>query len=228
MAYILSRTISAAVDKKIVLENDTLTRALNIGTTWNAVRIGMRFAVDSSLAASTMNGKLFYFGMCAGTVNTVGAATTDNFIGVRSIDSNAYNAGPPPYFGAMTLFNTTRSGTTDVPSTLMLASLFPATGTVRNAIITEITRGSPNYSVALVASNSAQQTDLGLPALLAAMEASTMANAAIALGGGAAYTSAIQATPFTIAAGNPNAVTVGWNLHSKPLEISEIVYARIS
>src|SRR5437867_3420891 len=75
--------LSRGSDNRVVMSNGRFARTLAIGTLWTKLRIGIRFAINDG-AANIGGGPIFAFGLCHGTTNIYGDATTDHFLGYRS------------------------------------------------------------------------------------------------------------------------------------------------
>lgn len=232
---ILSRTISAIVDQRLVLTNDQCGRPLSIGTTWNQIRIGMRCAINPQGSTASPPDPGFFFGLCSGTTNMFGSATTTNALGVITGSTLNYNAGPPPYYHITTsgLLRAKRVGSTLTSgSTMIAATRLPFTAdptTIRAAMVLEITRGSPNYTTQLIVSIGLG-VDLPLSIFLAALEAATMADVTTVLNtSGASYNTGSASTiAFDIVAGDLNTINVSWASAVRTFEISDIAYALIA
>jgi len=238
-ASIISRTISAIVDKKLVLQNDQAARLISIGSDWSTIRFGMRLAVDAAGLTNNLTGAIHYLGMCSGTANKVGDSTTTNFFGYVMDTSSLAYGGSPPYFNvsgsgifkvAKKVGSTVTKGSAIVGG---VATGYSADATVRDAWIFEIVRGSPNYTINFTYPNStgAMQTDISYGALVQALEAATITDVVTVLNsyaGGGSYNHTTDNAAFDEGAGVLNAFNIYWILSSRPLEISEVLYVRIA
>lgn len=96
---ILSRTISAVEDKRVVLSAGEILRPLPWGTNWSAIRIGV--VVTMTDPGATLGvGKIWAVGLCAGTVNPYSSGST-HFIGVDTDPVNCNltrQAGAPTFY----------------------------------------------------------------------------------------------------------------------------------
>ncbi len=231
-ATIISRTISSLVDKKLVLANDHASRTVGISTTWNTIRFAMRLRIDTGGLTTDISGGKLLVGVSSGTANVPGTPSTDNFIGVGNGDAGqdyTYNAGAPAYFSTGMNFAKRRGSTTTTGSSV--SPYFAGDANVRGGFLVEITKGSPNYTVGFVFPGGATgaQTDLPYSALVSALEAATLTAAATALNAvvsGYSNFSATLATDETTGAFDSFAIM--WSIASRPLEISEVLYARIA
>jgi hypothetical protein len=114
-----------------------------------------------------------------------------------------------------------------------VATGYSADPTIRNAWVIEIVRGSPNYTLNFVYTNStaSMQTDISYGALVQALEAAAITDVVSVLNsyaGGGAYGNQTDSIAFTEGAGALNAFNIYWNLSSRPLEISEVLYVRVA
>lgn len=239
-ASIISRTISAIVDKKLVLQNDQAARLISIGSDWTTIRFGMRLAVDAAGLTNNLVGAVNYIGMCSGTANKVGDLTTTNFFGL-AMDSSSltYASGPPPYFnveGSAIYKLVKKVGTTVTKGSAIVggaATGYSASGDVRNAWVIEIVRGSPNYTLNFLYTTqvAAMQADVPYGALVQALEGATITDVKNVLNsyvGGGYYQNQTDSLAFDEVAGPLNAFNIYWNLSSRPLEISEVLYVRVA
>lgn len=227
---IISRTISSATDKRLALANGQIMRKFNFLNTWNVLRIGIQFGFNG--AASIAGTPQLVFGLNSGTVNGYADVTTQHFLGIRTLAASmTYNAGPPAYYSTSTAFKLTkRIGTTTTDGGAFGSPYFSAAmTTARSALVLQITRGSPNFTVEPVFPNNAPgaQADINDSAFLNMMEALTMTDAAAIQSGYAV------STPQTIAIdtgtnGDFDSILVYWDRSAAPLEISSIRHRKIS
>ena len=79
-------------DKRLKLGNEQFVRKLAAGRNWHHLRIGVRLAFDGP-QASAVASPLLAIGLCSGTSNCVGDASTTNFYGIttRSVASATLN-----------------------------------------------------------------------------------------------------------------------------------------
>lgn len=232
---ITSRTISAVVDKRLVLTNGQGKRLFSYLTTWNVIRIGLHFSMDGSGAANITGTPLFALGIMSGTTNGVGNTTTSHFLGIRSVSATwTYNAGAGnPYFSeasSMQQYKRVNTTNTDSAGSSALTPFWTANpGSKRNVIILEITKGSPNFTVAVIgpASAAAAQADITLATFEDMMNAVTMAAAAaipsVAYTAGTSRTVAIDEAT----SGFFNAINFYWN-KSVGMEVCAVAHRKIS
>jgi hypothetical protein len=236
-ATIVSRTISSILDKKVALSNGFIAREMSIGSDWTKLRIGMRLSVDLLGGSSNLVGVKLYAGLCSGTANTVGQATTTNFIGVRAGGATGegytYAAGPPKKItrngggGGMMkkVGSTITAGSADGN---LFYNFADVSANVRLAWLLEITKGSPNYTAQVINNNNGTLgADISYTSLASAMDAGTMAGAQTALGGVYGLSGSLSLA-FDEVAGALNAVNISWSHTSAKLEVSEVLYARIA
>ncbi len=219
-------------DRGPELSNASGARTLSIGTNWNVIRLGILVSF-SDLGSNPSGTPRFYCGALNGTTaaNHVLKSTTTNFIGcVTDVASWTRNAGPPVYYSTSSSLFGAKKITTTLTKTAAIGSwTVSADGTVRNVLLVELTKGSPNWTIQLGFTNSATgaQTDKTLAILKQALEAATMANAITLLSTG--YTGpAGVALAFDETAGSINAAHFAWDKTSFTARLYAIGYAKIS
>lgn len=234
-ATVTTRTISAVNDNTVVMLNSVWGRAINLPGGWNSMRIGMR-AQFTNVSGSIGSTPRFAIGLCHNTVNMVGDATTDNFVG--AITNGATWSWNGPGAGSV-LFSDPLVPATRVGSTLTTGTQFTgdfrygantAAGAFRMGFYLDITRGSPNFTL------QAHGT-LGFPGTAGDLSSNDFYNSMTAASG-----SLIVTTPGGIASDSPtetiavneglngtlNTLSVWWNNAVSPLEISDITFAVLS
>jgi hypothetical protein len=235
---ILSRTISALADKRIVLANDQIGRIMGIGSTWSQLNIGIRWAINPNGFTSTTSQFAFRFGVCSGTAAMIGNATTTNFVGISpgtNTPTGALTWGASPASFSITNWASPirRVGTTWNYGSLdgFVGYITADPANKRSAVVLQITKGSPNYNLDLIfpSSAAAASVDISQAGLIAAVEAATGAGSqSVFTSLGASYSDRTQASSAcSEVAGAFNAINIQWGLSSRPLEISDIIYARI-
>lgn len=160
-ATIILQSPSGVDDKRIRLANAQFARPFDFGS-WTKIRIFMRWACADS--ATMMSGSTTWmFGLCSGTTNLPGDATTTHAIGVGS--NSTWNGGSnASYYGFGTRFNfLSRIGSTvallnvDVAATN--AAIGHPTPAQRSLLFVDFTKGSPNWTGQVqVARNSSTLT----------------------------------------------------------------------
>lgn len=236
---IVNRTISAQSDNRLSLTNGQAMRNLSFLTTWNVVRLGIQFGWNG--AASLSGTPQLVMGLNAGILdgsgNPVGYAdpATSNFFGMRTlVPTMTYNAGPPAYYSNATV---APKPCTRVGSTLTDGTAFGSTGpwgsaaltTARSALIIQVTKGSPNFTIEAVFATNATgaQADINDTKFLDMMESLTMADAASIQSGYNAMAGVSMAVNEA-ANGYLNTMLIYWNRTSVPLEVSAVRHRRIS
>lgn len=152
----LLRTISGVDDIRAGINSASLRRLLSIGSTWNQIRIGLRWCMEPG--GTNIQYKRIFIGLCSGTANpwNNGSALTTHAVGWLCPIASSYplHTGTAPEFS----YNTggqakaaKRVGTTENLSSGVISqpSWWPAT-TDHRAIMhfVTITKGSPNFTVA--------------------------------------------------------------------------------
>ena len=80
MAIIIDRISASIADKVLSISNEQCARTITIGSTWNRIRIGVRFKISSSFANITSAN--FAWGLISGTSSLYADASTNHFLGV--------------------------------------------------------------------------------------------------------------------------------------------------
>lgn len=91
MASIVERTVDGEISKRIAIAGEQILRTMEIEDDWNHLRVGIRLAIDTTLA-TVPNPPPIYFGLTSGTTNNVGDVQTDHFIGVKTNSNNWVDA----------------------------------------------------------------------------------------------------------------------------------------
>lgn len=233
---ILKRTVGGVDDKRLVLANGEALRNLTYLNNWNVVRLGMQVSIEA--AALIPGTPQFVFGLSSGQTNGFGAPVSQHFLGMRSQGATAaYTAGPPAYWSFSTLKACKKIGGTITDAAAFTGTtvmIMPRASTtlVRAAVLLEITKGAPNFSIQMVSSINATAvgTDVTDTQFLNAMQSATMAGAAGALDVGGFY---LQSNTVTLAIdeatnGFFDSFNVFWDRTAFPLEISAIRHRKLS
>lgn len=228
MASILLRTISSVDDKRIVLGNEQIARLLEIADNWTKLRIGLLWSINAS--ATVSSSPRFAIGVCNGTANLYGSASTNHFVGVfPNISSFSYTSGPPAYLLTSVVKPRKRVGTTNTDSGSGIISPYmsAAPASIRSAFYLDIEKGSPNYTFQVGAPDTtgAAQTDITWAKFLEGMEIgmADMGSWTTGYADGNAQTVAVDED----ADGVLNALNIYWNRDSPTIEVSGLAYARL-
>jgi hypothetical protein len=222
-ATIISRTVSAVVDKRIVLSNGQFARKLSIGSNWTRLRLGIRFGMTDLGVAPTGTPR-FAAGFCSGLSNLFGDATTDNWVGIISNTATWAYAAADHYgsvvFGAAKRVGSTLTVGSNAAGSVSIGAVSASTGVQRALFFVDITKGSPNYTVQAFTAGGTPP-DSTIAQFLAQLESSTPS-----LSG---YT---WNTSTTIAAdestGGFDSINVSWDRSSFNAEISDVGVCRFS
>jgi hypothetical protein len=226
MSVILQRTISAVVDKRIVLSNSQFARPLPMGSTWTQIRIGFRFHMRDSGANLTSTPK-FTIGVSSGSTNLFGDATTDNFVGIQTNNATWTRTSTTHYIlSANGIFPVKRVGSTltlggvafNVQSQITLGAA--AATADRQVYFVDITKGSPNYTLRPFYCNNTL-VDQSLNTFLTQME---IASPSLT---GYSFPTA-QTIAASEAAGVFNHVNIAWDRTTPEIEICDLAIARFS
>lgn len=232
---IISRTISSVVDQRLVLSNGQAKRTFSYLTSWNVIRIGMLISFDGTSAANLTGTPLMLLAIMKDTANGFGNPSADHVVGARTIATQfTYNAGSGnPYFSSANPLQLVKKiGSTVTAGTgFGSGAFFTANQTAkRNALILEITKGSPNFTISAIYPTSATiaQFDVTPSVFEDMMNASSMANAAAvpstAYSAQGGVTIAIDETTN----GFFNGINLFWDKTANPLEISVVRHRKIS
>lgn len=235
-------TITGIEDRRLVLSNAEAARYINIGTSWTRLRLGIRLSLDdigidlagnprlnlgviSSPSASLSNGYLTnstsHF---VGFGNTL--VTVQRFVGGGN---NCYLLAS----GAASNSIKKKIGTTSTSSSIspaLAVSLLPAT--VRNVVIVEITKGSPNFTVAYLGPDLNPLGDITALELSQAMSISLLTDARTYLSslGKGTYLAPVSGTIAVDEGtdGSLNAIDINWNRIDSLLHISDFYWAKMA
>jgi len=238
---IKARTFSSVVDNRAQLSNSNFARlwSSDIGTTWNKIRIGFRISMTDSGGSMSSTPK-FAFGISSGTSNIFMDATTTHWLGALSNMSIwTRTAGPPVQYtmngaaGASIFAAKKINTTTTIGSALaglsgsgtFIVTLRDATTANRGVIFLDITKGSPNFTLAVTIypwANSS--TDVSVAAYL-----TQLSIAVPSLPDHVNY----EGTTATVAVdeatnGYFNAINIAWDRSDALIEISDIAVVRFS
>lgn len=214
------------------MSNSTFARPINLPTGWNKVRVGLRLTVGD-LGVNPGSTPRFAFGLCHGTTNIIGDATCDNAIGAIT-NSASWARGGVGYAGmAVTAFTKvgstlTTGGTLIGGSGIALAWTRTVAPFYRNCYLLDITKGSPNYTVALYywspgTTADVQDYDFYQAMLISGTMPSTLGAGASAYLQGPNASMAFDESTF-----NLNALGVWFNRSDFLLEIQDIAVSILS
>lgn len=143
-------------DKNCVFGNEQYARLLDIGSTWNDIKIAALVAIDPD-GVSNITSASLVLGVCSGKTAPFGAASTTNFIGLRigAPSTLTYQAGSGnPYWNnsGSGQVHTVRKVATTLTSAAhanISRGLPTSTGAVKRRwpVMVRIVKGSPNYTV---------------------------------------------------------------------------------
>lgn len=141
---ITTRTANSITDNRVVVVNTVpLARTLEIGTTWNSILLGVRFAFDR--VGSLSAGPMVYFGMLNGTTNIpTGSGTVSHFVGIRSDPSTPFTEQTGGFGFHKTAPTKIENGTATAGTSQYTDVKAASSG--RGIWFLKITKGSPNYT----------------------------------------------------------------------------------
>jgi len=223
---ILDRTISAVVDKRIVVSNGTFVRPIPFGTSWTQLRFGIRVAMRDSGGNLTGTPR-FVMGVCSGSTNIYGDATTDNFAGVRTVQGT-WTRAATNYEAATNFWAATKKvGSTITDGTTLNTSQRWANGAAsavadRQVLFVDVNKGSPNYTFDIFRLPSGGTlNDISRTTFLEQMEV-----AAPAITGYATVTPTALAVDET--GGSFDHISFFWDRTTPEFEISDIAISRLA
>lgn len=148
---IVTRVINAANDNVISMNNSSWARPISLPANWSKVRLGFRAHFGPNVAITNQT---WAMGLCSGTTALVGDYNTTNFVGVISYQGMNNSGGQVR--GACKA--ATKVGTTLTLGTALLTDMFGPAGAVTDnnleMFFVDITKGSPNYTVAQFGPNN--------------------------------------------------------------------------
>ena len=221
-SFIRNRTIASILDGRIVLSNSDPARLFSIGTTWQTIRVALRMAMTDS-GASLVSLPRFAVGVCSGTANRFGAASTTNWVGsITNVASWTRSTSPIRYaIGAFSVAK--KVGATLTAGGTIGTANFQAEAPTGGRFLwfTDITKGSPNYSIRCFIRTSSLDLDVTKDELL------TQAPLATPSLTGHAYSSAVTIAASE-AAGSFDAVNIAWDRSVPEIEICDLVIVRLA
>lgn len=224
-SVIIARTISAATEQAIAMENSAFARTLSIGTSWTKLRIGIRFHFRD-LGVAPSGTPRFAMGFCSGTTNIMGDASVTHWVGLIT-DTATWGYAPGSHYGSITLSPAKKVGSTlTVGSSLTTTMGIPgrAADNVpdRMMLFADIEKGSPNFAFSSFWPGPTSAVDASRANFLSRMEESTpsaFSTHTFTTGGSLAVSEAD---------GTLNAINIAWDRASFAAEICDIAVARFS
>ncbi len=234
-AIVVNRLISGLEsDNKLVLKSSRVARKMSIGTGWNVLRVGFRIAISGSGDLNFT--PTFAFGLCSGTANVIGDATTDAFVGAFYTGATwtyTHQAYIPYYTPASSFTAMTKTGTVYQIITATSAAKMSANHTgVRQVLAFEINKTSntaATISATVVGGGNPTKDTLSgifLQAIASNPGIDTFHTTLAALGGDTLS----QFSPTTFTTFPPNVldtICFSWNSSQAAIEITDVAYARL-
>lgn len=231
------RTISSIDDKRARLSNSNFARlwSNDLGTNWTKIRVGGRISIDDTGTTITST-PVLAIGICSGTSNIFMDATTTHWAGVVSNGANWPNAsanantgfyeigGNWPFSVTSGFYVAKRIGSTTTVGSQMTGDFqFIMANTVKaTAFMLDITKGSPNFTYALLWADQTGTAHVTSDTLLAQLP---LASPSISSHG---YTGNFTQAIDEATNGYFNAVNISWDRTSPAIEISDIAVVRLS
>lgn len=180
-------TIGGLADKNVVLDAASFFAPLDrLPADWNSIRIIARLSCED--VGATLTGPNFGCGIANSLTNSDPVWTHANVhrTGYATFNNWTRNAGPPAWYSAISRnFNVIRKNGTGGNSTQTTnQTLSAAPATIRNAVMMEITKGSPNYSylLSMPTTQAIAQTHVTVLQVESAHQTPSFSDAATALG----------------------------------------------
>lgn len=222
-AIIYQRTISGSPDNAIQLSSGQFGRLVTLPTGWSKVRVGLHcHCTDPGVAVSSVS---FFVGLGAGTTNMIGDRTTDHFVGTLITAADLWSRGATLMTGISVAAGKKVGTTTTVGGAISAGAALPnqaaGAGTDRDVWLVDITKGSPNYTVALfgIAVGPADYTSTYFLSQMPLLAPVFGADGVIG-SGTVAVNEAVD--------GTLNAVQVSWNRSDFMLEIVDLAVALLA
>lgn len=211
-------------DKRFDLNASSIARPIALGS-WNTLRIGM--LIQTTSTASISSGFQFGVGLCSGTTNVLGDATTTHFVGINS--GTAAWPFASSWLRTGTFFGYKRVGTT--PTTTANLSITTvcrgeaSISSIMTFFAVEMIFGSPNFTIRMFARNALTAATVTEVQFLNAMETS-LNNISLA---NHIYQGAAQLLAVNEGAdGTLDAVNVFWSPSTSNMQIASLAVSILS
>lgn len=230
MASVINqRTISSETDNRIVLQNSNFARLVPIGTSWNSVRVAIRYAGNNT-GANIAGTPRLAVGLCAGTSNIFLDASTTHWVGaltnLATWTWHAASGGNMAYYGANWAAAKKIGSTITIGGTMSTCSITAdATTTTRRFMFVDIIKGSPNYTI-----NGFYPAGVNVAAAPDVLYTDWLSQFDVA---SPSFTNHTYNSGTTLAVdeatdGTLNAVNVAWNQLTPTIEICDVAVLRLS
>jgi len=227
MAIIIQRVFATDTKKGISLGNEEWVRGLTIGTNWSRLRIGILCAANPD-GTNNINGCSYALGVCSGTSNPFGAASTANFIGGgRSAGVLTYTAGAGnPYYTVTSTTTLRRVGAITSTSGVGTLAFASTVGAVQRRwpFYVDVVKGSPNYTV--LGYHYDQTTPATTFSINSFLDATEQVSAVPNLSGTLLATLLNSAVACDESTGVFDTVDFFWNKSLYPVEVYALAVAR--
>lgn len=228
---ILSRTISAVEDKRIVVSNSQWARPLPMGSNWTKIRFGLRWHIRDS-GANLAGTPRMALGFCNGSTNLFGDATTTNFVGLRTNETTWTRTSANRYLVNGSTWQLTKKVNTTITTGLGLwtttqwgiglGAAVPSAD--RTVFFFDLTKGSPNYTFDGFSwqNTGAAPADVSKATFLEQMEVAGTPSIP-----GHAMSNVTQTLAVDESAGVFDHCTFFWDRTTPEMEICDIAIARL-
>lgn len=229
-SVILARTPTgdATEDKRIVLQNSNFGRqwTATLGTNWTKVRVALRVIMNNTGANLTSSPK-FFVGMCKSTNNLFLDATSSNCYGAFTTSATwTHNAGPPTYYGTLTLVPAVRVGVNQTNGgNLTTAFRFKSDATTTNRVmlfvdVVKPAGASTNFTVTVFYPNGTTALDTPLTDFLLQAPLASPSFTGHA-------TSSTIGCPLDENNGYLDTATVAWDRSTPTIEVCDIAVVKL-
>lgn len=227
MASLIQYYTGGTSDKCIALSNSQFGRKHGYGDNWNSLRFGLSVSFEDT--GSSLSGVILRIGLCSGTTNMPGDATTDNSFGIKfSVNWTRFVMPPPIYRwfgGGADRFVFSRVGAVESVTGLAAANIdVTVSGSLRTAFFLDVIKGSPNYTCNFFTGDNytGARADCTPAAFM------NQVSAAVPVLGGHTLRAGAGLPINTALNGILDTVYVGWNLVTPHLLVSDIAVVRLS
>jgi len=213
---------SGGTEKDIIMSNCSFGRQVSLPAGWSKVRVGTRMWI-TNFGSGPAGTPQFAFGLCSGTTNLVGDASTTYFVGVSTNTATWGYTGTNSY-NVINLVPTTKSGSSFIFGGNIATDWHsPYTGSLPMLFFVDITKGTPNYTFNVFSMISANPSSYVSSATFQSdmpLTSPSLANH----GFGSAQTLAVNET----LSGSLNCISAYWNRSDFNVYLMDIAVAVIS
>jgi hypothetical protein len=212
----------ASENKLLVGGGGVVVRSLALPT-WSVLRVAWRWQMQMPFTAGNLVAQEhFFIGLCSGRENVWGDATVKHAVGLRAAGTGNQTGLCFPF----TMLPTKKVGTAVTDGASLAATSYVSfdalASTKRHMLILELTKAAPNFSFKIFHRSANTGLDQTYAELITALEAVTPASV------GYTFTGAQTLAVDESADGVLDSFQVCWNESYCPVEISEVVFRKVS